>query len=150
MNFNENELWRDKTELLNLRLSKLPSVKVLFKLEFDTEDQVLSSFKITKKGFRVMSHQGYWLLCCLLYSITQISSLQGRFSNQEQRVAMDRLINDALDHHLDQNDLYNQVQVSHCIFVKVTFVQATSFLDFLFGWAYVQLQIDAHETDSKV
>merc|ERR1719477_103081 len=58
-----------------------------------------------------MSHQGYWLLCCLLYSITQISSLQGRFSNQEQRVAMDRLINDALDHHLDQNDLYSQVQL---------------------------------------
>ena len=31
----------DKTELLNLRLSKLPSAKVLLKLEFDTEDQVL-------------------------------------------------------------------------------------------------------------
>ena len=41
MNFNENDLWRDKTELLNLRLSKLPSTKVLLKLEFDTEDQVL-------------------------------------------------------------------------------------------------------------
>ena len=41
MNFNENDLWRDKTELLNLRLSKLPSAKVLLKLEFDTEDQVL-------------------------------------------------------------------------------------------------------------
>ena len=39
MNFNENDLWRDKTEL---RLSKLPSTKVLLKLEFDTEDQVLS------------------------------------------------------------------------------------------------------------
>ena len=41
MNFNENDLWRDKTKLLNLRLSKLPSAKVLLNLEFDTEDQVL-------------------------------------------------------------------------------------------------------------
>ena len=41
MNFNENDLWRDKTEQMNLRLSKLPSAKVLLKLEFDTEDQVL-------------------------------------------------------------------------------------------------------------
>ena len=44
MNFNENDLWRDKTELLNLRLSKLPSAKVLLKLEFDTEEQVLFYF----------------------------------------------------------------------------------------------------------
>ena len=36
-----NDLWRDKTELLNLRLSKRPSAKVLLKLEFDTKDQVL-------------------------------------------------------------------------------------------------------------
>ena len=41
MNFNENDLWRNKTDLLNLRLSKLPITKVLLKLEFDTEDQVL-------------------------------------------------------------------------------------------------------------
>ena len=41
MNFNENDLWKDKTELLNLKLSKLPSVKVLLKLEFDTKNQVL-------------------------------------------------------------------------------------------------------------
>ena len=41
MNFNENDLRRDKTELLNLRFPKLPSTKVLLKLEFDTEDQVL-------------------------------------------------------------------------------------------------------------
>ena len=41
MNFNENDLGRDKTELLNLRLSKLPNAKVLLKLEFDTKDQVL-------------------------------------------------------------------------------------------------------------
>ena len=41
MNFNENDLWRDKTKLLNLRFSKLHSAKVLLKLEFDTEDQVL-------------------------------------------------------------------------------------------------------------
>ena len=37
MNFNENDLWSDK---MNLRLPKLPSAKVLLKLEFDTEDQV--------------------------------------------------------------------------------------------------------------
>ena len=45
MNFNENDLWRDKTELLKLRLSKLPSAKVLLRLEFDTEDQVLLFFQ---------------------------------------------------------------------------------------------------------
>ena len=44
MNFNENDLLRDKTELLNLMLFKLPSAKVLHKLEFATEDQVLSTF----------------------------------------------------------------------------------------------------------
>ena len=42
MNLNENDLWRDETELLNFRLSKLPSAKGLLKLEFDTKDQVLS------------------------------------------------------------------------------------------------------------
>ena len=41
MYFNVNDLWRDKTELLNKRLLKLPSAKVLLKLEFDTEDKVL-------------------------------------------------------------------------------------------------------------
>ena len=40
-NFNENDLWRDKTKLLNLRFSKLPSAKVLLKLDFNTKDQVL-------------------------------------------------------------------------------------------------------------
>ena len=40
--FQWKRFWRDKTELLLfLRLSKLPSAKVLLKLEFDTEDQVL-------------------------------------------------------------------------------------------------------------
>ena len=43
MNFNENDLWRDKTKLLNLRFSELHSAKVLHKLEFDTKDQVLYS-----------------------------------------------------------------------------------------------------------
>ena len=38
--------WRDKTELLNLRLSKLPRNKVLFKSEFDTEDQVLLLYNL--------------------------------------------------------------------------------------------------------
>ena len=42
MTFNENALWWDK---MNLRLSKLPSTKVLLKLEFDTEDQVLLTVK---------------------------------------------------------------------------------------------------------
>jgi len=41
MNFNENDLLREKTELLYLRISKLARAKVLLKLEFDTEDQVL-------------------------------------------------------------------------------------------------------------
>ena len=41
MNFMKDDLWREKTELLNLRLSKLARAKVLLKLEFDTEDQVL-------------------------------------------------------------------------------------------------------------
>ena len=44
MNFYENDLWCYKTEILNLRLSKLPSAKVLLKPEFDTKDQVLFSF----------------------------------------------------------------------------------------------------------
>ena len=52
MNFNENDLWRDKTKLLNLRLSKLPSAKVLLNLEFDTEDQVL--FKYLSGGWWLM------------------------------------------------------------------------------------------------
>ena len=38
MSFNENNLWWEKTELLNLRLSKLARVKVLSQLEFDTKD----------------------------------------------------------------------------------------------------------------
>ena len=42
MIFNENDLLREKTELLYLRISKLAMAKVLLKLEFDTEDQVLS------------------------------------------------------------------------------------------------------------
>ena len=41
MNFDENDFWSNKRELLKLRLSKLSSAKVLLKLEFDTKDQVL-------------------------------------------------------------------------------------------------------------
>ena len=41
MNIYENDLLSYKKEILNLRLSKLPSAKVLLNLEFDTEDQVL-------------------------------------------------------------------------------------------------------------
>ena len=44
MNFEENDLWRDKTKLLNLTFSKLYSAKVLLKLKFDTKDQVLFIF----------------------------------------------------------------------------------------------------------
>ena len=44
MNFNENDLLREKTELLYLRISELARAKVLLKLEFDTEDQVLFLF----------------------------------------------------------------------------------------------------------
>ena len=41
MSFSENDVWRKKTKLPNFKLSKLARVKVLLKLEFDTEDQVL-------------------------------------------------------------------------------------------------------------
>ena len=41
MNFNQNDLWRKKTELLNLGLSEMARAKVLLELEFDTENQVL-------------------------------------------------------------------------------------------------------------
>ena len=44
----KDDLWREKTELLNLRLSKLATVNVSLKLEFDTEDQVLLGF-LSKK-----------------------------------------------------------------------------------------------------
>ena len=43
MNFNENDVWREKTKLLNFKLSKLARAKVSLKLEFDTKDQVLYS-----------------------------------------------------------------------------------------------------------
>ena len=46
MSFNENDLLREKTELLYLRISKLARTKVLLKLEFDTEDQVLFNLKL--------------------------------------------------------------------------------------------------------
>ena len=67
MNFNEHDLWRDKTDLLNLRLSRLPSAKVLLKLEFDTEDQVLLSFKSwcyhtynLKKCMKLIKKKCFW------------------------------------------------------------------------------------------
>ena len=41
MNFSENDVWREKTKLPNFKLSKLARAKVLLKLKFDTEDQVL-------------------------------------------------------------------------------------------------------------
>ena len=51
MNFNENDLLREKTELLYLRILKLARAKVLLKLEFDAEDQVLLLF-----FFHVLDH----------------------------------------------------------------------------------------------
>ena len=46
LNFNENDVWREKTDLLNLKLSKLARAKGLLKLEFDTKDQVLLSCSV--------------------------------------------------------------------------------------------------------
>ena len=40
----QNDVWREKTKLLNFKLSKLAKGKGLLKLEFDTEDQVLFYF----------------------------------------------------------------------------------------------------------
>ena len=37
----KKDLWRGKTDLLNLRLCKVTRAKVLLEPEFDTEDQVL-------------------------------------------------------------------------------------------------------------
>ena len=54
MNFNENNLWREKTELLYLRLSKLAKAMVLLKMEFDTEDQVLLRFIIIKQAIMII------------------------------------------------------------------------------------------------
>ena len=47
MNFNENDLLREKKELLYLRILKLARAKDLLKLEFDTEDQVLFLYIFT-------------------------------------------------------------------------------------------------------
>ena len=70
MNFNENDLWREKTELLYLRILKLARAKVLLKLEFDTEDQVLSLFLLILRmvwmllqGAKVSRLDSQYLLC---------------------------------------------------------------------------------------
>ena len=58
MNFNENDLLREKTELLYLRISKLARAKVLLTLEFDTEDHVLFHFisrSVTNFSYRMTS-----------------------------------------------------------------------------------------------
>ena len=39
MNFNKNDLWRERSELLNLWLSKLKWAEVLLLQEFDTKDK---------------------------------------------------------------------------------------------------------------
>ena len=54
MNFNENDLLREKTELLYLRISKLARAKVLLKLEFDTEDQVLFIVVFSSANLKVV------------------------------------------------------------------------------------------------
>ena len=41
MNFNENNLLGEKTELRNLRHSKQARAKVVLKLNFDTKNQIL-------------------------------------------------------------------------------------------------------------
>ena len=41
MNFNEKDLWREKTELLNLRFYEIARAKGLLELDFATKDQVL-------------------------------------------------------------------------------------------------------------
>ena len=71
MNFNENDLWRDKTKLLNLRFSTLHSAKVLLKLEFDTKDQVLlclllyiSIWSINVNIYIIQLHWWYMLIFC--------------------------------------------------------------------------------------
>ena len=43
-NANKNDPWREKTELLNLRLSKVTRSIVFLQLKFDTEDHVLLFF----------------------------------------------------------------------------------------------------------
>ena len=40
MNFNENDVWMEKTKPLDFKFSKL--AKVVLNLAFDTKDQVLS------------------------------------------------------------------------------------------------------------
>ena len=65
MNFNENDLWRDKTELLNLRLSKLPSAKVLLKLEFDTEDQVFFMHIFSSQSPKKIINDGFGVFLCV-------------------------------------------------------------------------------------
>ena len=42
MNFMKDDLWREKTELMNLRLSKLARAKVLLSLEFDSVQSVFA------------------------------------------------------------------------------------------------------------
>ena len=77
MNFNENDLLRNETELLNLMLSKQPSAKVLIKLEFDTEDQVLFFFAFIAMirfflcmGKAMSVHIGNF--CCRLFTFIAI------------------------------------------------------------------------------
>ena len=68
MNFNENDVWREETNLLNFKLSKLARAKVFLKLEFDTEDQVLFVVvfvSATSFGFLVsILIVGYLVVCC--------------------------------------------------------------------------------------
>ena len=72
MNFDENYLWRDKT---NSRLSKLPSAKVLLKLEFDTEDQVLfiDLFDYQTHFIYISNDLAYLKLCLNFSNIDSLS-----------------------------------------------------------------------------
>ena len=53
MNFMKDDLWREKTELLNLRLCKVTRAKVLLEPDFDTEDQVLFGFVLVHMAYIV-------------------------------------------------------------------------------------------------
>ena len=72
MNFNENDFWRDNTEFLNLRLSKLPSTKVLLKVEFDTEDQVLFFNLMRTINFSIQSQLSLVWLFFIMFDIQSL------------------------------------------------------------------------------
>jgi len=65
--FSENNVWREKTKLPNVKLSKLTRAKVLLKLEFDTEDQVLFLIFISSSYLAIDYWQSRFLPTVSLY-----------------------------------------------------------------------------------